>query len=152
MNPILRLLLLILAALLALLLLVVLALLAWRLIVAALWGSTRRRLRRGRRGQRIAGAWTWVRLRRARYDRPLPVNASPDVAIDLATASRDAELAKVAALASAASFDAQAVFTDADVDEAWIAARVAGERPRGATLRQRWRWSGRTPKAAQARL
>jgi len=148
-NPILRLLLLIAAGLLALALLVLLALLAWRLLVAALWARTRRGLRRGSRGNRIAGAWTWVRLRRARYDRPLPVSASPDVAVGVAEAAHDTDLARVARLTADVSYNPLTVVTDDDVDAAWTAARAAGRRPRGASLRERWRWSGRRPKTAR---
>jgi hypothetical protein len=151
-NPILLVLLLIAAGLLALLLFVVVLLLLWRVLVALLWASTARRLRRGSRGHRITGAWTWVRLRRARYDRPLPVSASPDIAVGLATAARDTDLAQVAQLAADVSYNPLTVVSDEDVALAWSSAKRAGRRPRGATLRERWRWSGRRPKAARALL
>ena len=136
-------------ALLALLLLLLLVQILRRVAVGLLWWRERRRLQRGDREQRAIGAWTWVRLRRARYDAPLPVYASPDVAVAWARRAGDPDVLKVAEIVSKVAFDPHGSVSRVDGKVVWVAARAAGRRPSGASLRQRWRWSARTPRQAR---
>lgn len=137
-------------ALLLLLLLLLLIQLLRRAVVALLWVRERQRLQRGDREERVIGAWTWVRLRRARYDQPLPLYASPDVAVRWAQDAGDVDVRRVAQLAARVAFNPGAEAMRADAKEAWLCARVAGRRPYGASLRQRWRWSARTPRSVRS--
>jgi hypothetical protein len=105
------------------------------------WRRLRRRLAQGGPRDRIVGAWTWVRLRRARYDEPLPVSASPDVAAAARSSFADADLQNVARRAASVSYDPSASASDADADAAWSAALSAGSAPTGVSLRQRWAWA-----------
>lgn len=136
-------------ALLALLLLLGFAQLLRRLVVALMWARERRRLQRGDHGDRVIGAWTWVRMRRARYDRPVPVYASPDVAVRWADAAGEVDVRRVAQLAAGVAFNPKGEATWADTHDAWLSARRAARRPHGASLRQRWRWSARTPRSVR---
>ena len=135
-----------LVVLLLVLLLIVYALLR-RVWAAARWSLLRFRLRRGSPQARIVGAWTWVRLRRVRYEQPLPLWMSPDIAQDWARSSGEPELAEVAANASLIAFSPE---IDSSVlpslaSTSWSAALVCGRAPQG-SLRQRWRWSARGPR------
>lgn len=116
-----------------------------RSIVAVRWWMTKRRLMRGTPDERAIGAWTWVRLRRARYDSPLPVSASPDVAVDWARADGEPDILVVAEIASRVAFNPSGAIDSASSSTSWSAATSAGRRPQGASLRQRWQWSGRRP-------
>jgi hypothetical protein len=147
-NLVVSLLMKVLIALLILLLLILLLLIVWRIIVALLWSRERRQLSRGSREQRAIGAWTWTRLRRARYDRPLPVTASPDVAVTWARRLGDPDVLAVAEIAARVAFNPEASIDRAAATRAWQAARLAGRRPRG-SLRSLWIWSGRTPRSVR---
>ena len=134
--------------LLVVLLLIVYALLrrAW---VAVRWSLLRFRLRRGSAESQIVGAWTWVRLRRLRYDNPLPLWMSPDIAQDWARSSGEPDLAVVAANASVIAFssDIESLNLPSLSSASWSAALVFGQAPQG-SLRQRWRWSARGPRVS----
>jgi hypothetical protein len=144
-SPVVSLLVKVLIGVLLLALLLLLIHLGWRILVALLWSRERRRLSRGNAVQAAVGAWTWTRLRRARFDRPLPANASPDVAVTWARRVGDPDVLAVAEVAARVAFNPLASITRAEADRAWNAARLAGRRPGGATLRERWRWSARRP-------
>ena len=137
-----------LVVLLLVLLLIVYALLR-RVWAALRWSLLRFRLRRGSPEARIVGAWTWVRLRRAKFERPLPLWMSPDIAADWARVHGEPELGVVAANASLVAFS-----TDLDVsvlptlsESSWAAAVKVGGTPPG-SLRQRWRWLARAPRVS----
>jgi hypothetical protein len=138
--------------LLLLLIVVFLLMVLWRAWVGIRWMVLRRRLSRGTREERAVGAWTWVRLRRYRYDMPLPVSASPDVAVDWAGRVGDPDVQRVARIAAKVAFNAGGSVARTDAKLAWTAARSAGQRPRGATLRMRWRWAGRLPRWVVRRM
>lgn len=62
----------------------ILVLLLLFVVVRRLWGGLRwrrlrRSLRKGTAEQQVAGAWTWMRMSRARLGRPLPTWLSPDL-------------------------------------------------------------------------
>lgn len=135
-----------------LLILLLLVVLAWQAIVWAQWRRLRGRLRRGDAARRIVGAWTWVRLRRARYDDPLPINVSADVAAETFTGLTDRSLLEVARLTAAVAYDPAATADAADAERAWQAADQAGRPPTGASLRQRWAWGRRRPATVAATL
>jgi MFS family permease len=137
-----------LVVLLLVLLLIVYALLR-RVWAAARWSLLRFRLRRGSPQARIVGAWTWVRLRRVRYEQPLPLWMSPDIAQDWARSSGEPELAEVAANASLIAFSPETDSLELPSlgTTSWSAALVCGRAPQG-SLRQRWRWSARGPRVS----
>lgn len=130
-------------------LIVVLLMLLWGVVVRAWigmrWARVRRTLRHGDPDARVVGAWSWARMRRVRYESPLPVSASPDIVRQAAGASGDESLAQVAMYAAAVTFDPHARVSTGASDLAWRAAREAGARPRG-TWDDRWRWSRRGPR------
>lgn len=136
---------------LALFLLIVLVLLVARLVVWLLWWRLRLSLSSGTPEQRVIGAWTWLRLRRARMDRPLPRHVSPDVAVTWAVAAGEPDVLAVARLAASVAFNPSGALAPDHADRAWAAARAAG-RPTGGTLRSRWRWAGRTPARVRSTL
>ena len=142
----------VLALLLLLLLLGLVALLAWRGFVAWRWDRTRRRLATGPPAQQVVGAWTWVRLRRAHHERPLPVSLSPDVAVAWSDANAQPDVHAVARVVAAVAFNPAASVPPAEADRAWEAARRAGRPAPGAGARARWRWSGRLPYRAYGTL
>jgi hypothetical protein len=117
-----------------------------------LWSRLRQALQRGTPEQRAVGAWTWVRLRRARHRRPLPINASPDVAAGWAKSQGDDALALVAQSAAAVAFNPGAQVPESAAVDAWQAAIEAARAPSDATLRQRWAWSRRLPRSVRAEL
>ena len=132
-----------------LILLILVYALVRRLVVSIRWFMLRFRLRRGTPEEQIAGAWTWVRLRRAKFERPLPLWMSPDIAADWARVHGEPELGVVAANASLVAFS-----TDLDVsvlptlsESSWAAAVKVGRTPPG-SLRQRWRWLARAPRVS----
>jgi len=142
---------------LAMVLLIVLLLVVLLIVYALLrrawaslrWSLLRLRLRRGSAESQIVGAWTWVRLRRLRYDNPLPLWMSPDIAQDWSRSNGEPELADVAANASLIAFSPE---IDASVmpslsAASWSAALTCGRAPQG-SLRQRWRWSARGPRVS----
>lgn len=131
---------------------VVVVLLATRGVVAWRWRRRRRQLDRGDPRRRIVGAWTWVRLRRLRYGQPLPVAASPDVAVGVGAQEQDASLQAVARLAAQVAYDPSAAPRAEDADRAWTAARDAGRVPTNVTLRQRWAWARVGPRSVERRL
>jgi hypothetical protein len=137
-----------LGVLLLVLLLIVYALLR-RVWAALRWSLLRFRLRRGSPQARIVGAWTWVRLRRVRYEQPLPLWMSPDIAQDWARSSGEPELAEVAANASLIAFSPETDSLELPSlgTTSWSAALVCGRAPQG-SLRQRWRWSARGPRVS----
>jgi len=118
-----------------------------QVLIAFQWRRERRRLQRGDPNARAVGAWTWVRLRRARYEEPLPVSASPDVAVRWASDSHEPDVLKVAQIVQKVAFATDGYITRTDNRRVWPAAIAAGRRPRGASLRDRWRWGRRTVKA-----
>lgn len=124
--------------------------LAWRVWVAWRWARTRRRLARGTPSGQVVGAWTWVRLRRARYESPLPVHLSPDVGVTWASIQGDADLQRVAEATSRIAFHDAGEVPAEEAQEAWACARRAGRPPR-ASLRQRWRWAAVTPRVSEKR-
>jgi hypothetical protein len=130
--------------LLLLLILVLLALIALRVRALLAWTLLRRRLSRGTPEQRAIGAWTWLRLSRARIDRPLPVSASPDVAVAWARGEGEPDVLTVAAIVTIVAFNPSGTLSPAQADAAWAAARRGGRMPSG-PLRSRWRWSARGP-------
>ena len=133
-------------------LVVLFVLLARRLGAALAWRRRQQVLQRGTAADRVLGAWTWIRLRRARFDQPLPTHASPDVAVLMARQRADADLETTAELAARVAYDPHARVDESDATRAWAAARRAGSAPVGSTARQRWQWSGRFPGAADALL
>ena len=137
--------------LLLLLLLILLALLLRRLWAWWLWSRLRRSLSTGTPEQRAVGAWTWLRMRRARVDRPLPVSVSPDVAVPWAAAAGEPDVLTVASVASSVAFNPAGSVTAAESDRAWTAARAGGRMPSG-SLRARWRWSARTPQGVLSKV
>lgn len=137
--------------LLLLLALLVLALIVWRAWVALLWWRLRRRLDSASPRQRAIGAWTWLRMRRLRHDVPLPVSVSPDVAIGWAREAGEVDVLTIAQVVAPIAFDDSLLVTEKDAARAWGAAMSGGRLPRG-SLRQRWRWSLRTPGWVCARL
>lgn len=139
-------------ALLVLLLLILLWLvgaLIRRLWSSLRWWWVRVRLRRGPPTSQIIGAWTWVRLRRMRYDSALPVWMSPDIAADWGNSNGDPDLALVALNASHVYFGRGVDGFDLThmVESTWSAARRAGIGPR-ASLRRRWMWWARGPRVS----
>jgi len=142
------LLLLLLVVLLILLLLILYALLR-RVWAALRWSLLRFRLMRGSPEARIVGAWTWLRLRRVRYEQPLPLWMSPDIAQDWARSSGEPELAVVAANASLIAFSPETDSLELPSlgSKSWSAALVCGRAPQG-SLRQRWRWLARAPRVS----
>ncbi len=144
-NLVVSLLVVVVIVLLLLFLLVLILLILWRVVVALLWRRERRRLMRGNREQSTIGAWTWVRLRRARYEQPLPVSASPDVAVAWARTVGDVDVLRVAEVTTPIAFNPDGTVGRIAAKEVWQSAIAAGRRPRGASLRERWRWSGRRP-------
>lgn len=143
-SPVVSLLLWGLLILLIMLLLLLLALLLWRAWVWLLWRRLRARLSSGTPEERAVGAWTWLRLRRARVDHPLPVSASPDVAVSWASAAGEPDVVVVALVASDVAFNPGGSVSEQGADRAWRAANAGGRTPR-ASLRSRWRWAARTP-------
>jgi hypothetical protein len=134
------------ALLLVLLVLVLVAVAVLRRVLAwGRWRRLRRRLGTGSPRDRVVGAWTWVRLRRVRYDEPLPVSASPDVASTARSPYADRALQDVAQRAARVAYDSASAPSDADAEAAWSAALVAGSAPDGAGARSRWRWAARPP-------
>jgi hypothetical protein len=120
-----------------------------RVWAAIQWSLLRFRLRRGLPESQIVGAWTWVRMRRLRYDNPLPVWMSPDIAQDWARTNGEHDLGVVAANASLITFSPE---IDASVlpllsAASWSAALTCGRASPG-SLRQRWRWSARGPRVS----
>ena len=142
---------LVLLMLLLLLVLLVLALIAWRAWVALLWWRLRRRLDSGSPRQRAIGAWTWLRMRRVRHDRPLPVSVSPDVALTWAREAGEADVLAVAQVVAPVAFDDGLPVAEEDAARAWAAALAGGRLPRG-SVRQRWRWALRSLGWVRARL
>jgi hypothetical protein len=138
------------ALILVLLVLVLVAVAVLRRVLAWVrWRRLRRRLGTGSPRDRIVGAWTWVRLRRVRYDEPLPVSASPDVASTARAPFADRALQDVAQRAARVAYDPTSTPSNADADAAWSAALVAGGAPDGAGARLRWRWAARPPRRAE---
>lgn len=134
------------ALILVLLVLLLVAVAVLRRLLAWLrWRRLRRRLGTGSPRDRVVGAWTWVRLRRVRYDEPLPVSASPDVASTARSPYADRALQDVAQRAARVAYDSASAPSDADAEAAWSAALVAGSAPDGAGARSRWRWAARPP-------
>ena len=132
--------------LLLLLVLVVLWLLTRRLVAWVRWPLLLLRLRQGTPEQRVVGAWTWVRMRRAMRDRPLPVSASPDVAVEWAMSTGDSAVATVARLTALVAFNPTGTITMPDSARAWESARRSDRVVPGSSLRQRWRWASRPPR------
>ena len=120
-----------------------------RVLAWVRWRRLRRRLGTGSPRDRIVGAWTWVRLRRVRYDEPLPVSASPDVASTARAPFADRALQDVAQRAARVAYDPTSTPSNAEADAAWSAALVAGGAPDGAGARLRWRWAARPPRRAE---
>lgn len=137
--------------LLLVLLLIVYALLR-RVWAAMRWSLLRLRLRRGSPEARIVGAWTWVRLRRVRYEQALPLWMSPDIARDWAQSNGEPDLAVVAANTSLIAFSPETDSLELPSlgSSSWSAALVAGRAPQG-SLRQRWRWLARGPHESDLR-
>ena len=120
-------------------------------IQALRWYRLRVRLNMGSPEQRAIGAWTWVRARRVRYDHPLPIHVSPDVAISWARSSAEPEVRTVAEIAAQVAFH-ESGRLEADIaDRAWTAARLAGRQPTTGSLRDRLRWAMRGPEIARSR-
>jgi len=120
-------------------------------IQALRWYRLRVRLNTGSPEQRAIGAWTWVRARRVRYDHPLPIHVSPDVAISWARSSAEPEVRTVAEIAAQVAFH-ESGRLEADIaDRAWTAARLAGRQPTTGSLRDRLRWAMRGPEIARSR-
>lgn len=132
-----------------LLLLIILYALLRRAFATLQWSLLRFRLRRGSPQSRIVGAWTWVRLRRVRYEQPLPPWMSPDIAQDWAQLNGEPDLAIVASNASLIAFGPE---VDTSVlsslgSSSWASALVCGRAPHG-SLRQRWLRSARGPRVS----
>lgn len=105
----------------------------------------RRRLDSGGSERRAIGAWEWVRLRRARFDRPLPAHVSPDVALSIGATWRDADLSVMAYAASQVAFAPDPYLPNSAADAAWHSALLSGRAPGGSWLQQ-WRWRNRSPR------
>jgi len=133
--------------LLLILIFIVLALLR-RAFIALRWMLLRHRLKRGTPAAQVIGAWTWVRLKRARYDQPIPVWVSPDVAVDWARKEGDTELARIATITAYVAFSSDPQVTPSESAFAWKSALSAGKAPRG-SLRRRWLWLARGPRVSK---
>jgi hypothetical protein len=118
---------------------------ARRLWAWASWRVLRAKLSRGDARQRVIGAWTWARLRLAWRDAPLPIWASPDVAIAMAAERDDEHLLMIAQTASRAAYNPRAVVTDEEADQAWNAALEMDILGDEVTVMDYWRWSSQRP-------
>ena len=128
---------------------IVIWMLAKRVLMWWRWRMVRRRLRSGAAPDRVIGSWTWVRMRLALTDRPLPPSASPDVAVGWARSMGDPDLARVAALVARIAFNPLGEISMPDSALAWDHARVVDRFAGRGSLRQRWAWAARSPRAYQ---
>jgi len=131
-----------------LLLLAVLAVVIWRLSVGLRWWLVKRRLRRGSAAEQVLGAWTWLRLQRARRDAPLPAYVSADVAVAWARDAGDVDLLAVAQVAGEVAYDPGRQVSQEQAQACWRAARrgaLAGQSNRLARIRTGFR-TPRDPK------
>lgn len=132
-------------------LLIALVLILLALVVALLrrgwaalrWWQLHRRLASGTPVQRAIGAWTWVRLRRARHDMALPPHVSPDVAVVWARDAGEPDVLAVATVAAAAAYGTSDRLMGSDADHAWASARNADPY---VPWKTRWRHAARTPR------
>lgn len=123
----------------------------WRLLVGLRWWWLRRRLRSGSASDRVVGAWTWLRLQRARWGLPLPAYASPDVATEWARKVGAPDVLAVAEVVALVAYDPSAHVDSGNARACWQAARRAG-RARSGTWRDRIRCGFTTPTRVRARL
>lgn len=115
----------ILAATLLIALLALLILLAYRTIMAMRWALLHRRLRNGTPEQRTIGAWTWVRMNRARAGDPLPAWVTPDTAAAWANQVGDTQVAAVARVVTEVAFNPDPNISSEGADLAWQRAEAA---------------------------
>ncbi len=115
----------------------------------ATWRILRAKLSRGDARQRVIGAWTWARLRLAWRDDPLPIWASPDVAVAVAVERDNEYLLMIAQAASRVAYDPRAVVTDEEADHAWQAALEMDVLSDDVTVMDYWRWSRQRPSDAR---
>jgi len=147
-NQVIRWLVWLLLILLLMLLLAIFLALLHRLFIAAQWLLLKSRLNRGPPKDQIIGAWTWVRLRRARYDQPIPMWVSPDIAVSWAVTQGSPQLAQIAQTATEVFFNPSRHASRSESALAWKAALSAGKAPAG-TIRRKWRWLARGPRASK---
>ena len=133
------------------LLMAIVVVVIWRLLVGLRWWWVRRRLRSGSPSDRVVGAWTWLRLQRARWGLALPAYASPDVATVWARKVGEPDVLAVAEVVALVAYDPLAQVDRVHARACWQAARRAA-RARPGSWRQRIRCGFTTPSRVRARL